>query len=214
VDINKIILKGNMACIVDSMVIPTQSQVTLPEHSDGGAYPSHYEKRITTKTGLKLFIRPIKPGDASLLLGLFNSLSLKTKYYRFFSPLKILPKDMLARFTQIDYSKDMALVAFGLPGSDEKIIAVARFMNDPGGTDHQFAIVVGDEWQGKGVGRVLMENLIMIAKERKIKMMKGIVLAENRHMLALARKLGFSLSKIPGENQYDLKIDLGSVDID
>ena len=75
-------------------------------------------------------------------------------------------------------------------------------------------IVVAREEQGKGVGRALMENLIMIAKERKIKMMKGIVLAENRHMLALASKLGFSLYKIPGENLYDLKIDLGSADIE
>lgn len=212
-DINQIILKRDMACVVDSMVIPTQSQVTLPEHSDTGAYPSHYEKRVTTRTGLKVFIRPIKPEDAPMLLELFNSLSLKTKYYRFFSPLKTLPQDMLARFTQIDYTKDMALVAFNLAESDEKMIAVARFMTNPGGVDHQFAIVVSDELQGKGVGRALMENLIAIAKDRKIETMKGIVLAENTHMRTLARKLGFSLSKIPGENQYDLKIDLRSADI-
>ena len=173
-------------------------------------YPGHYEKRVVTRTGLEVFMRPVKPEDAPLLLDLFNSLSSRTRYFRFFTPLKTLPRKLLIGFTQIDYRKDMALAALYQTEKEEKILAVARFISRPDQADTEFAVVVRDEWQGKGVGRVLLENLILIAGERRIESMSGYVLSENIHMLSLARTLGFHLSKIPGENQYFLKIDLRS----
>ena len=81
-------------------------------------------------------------------------------------------------------------------------------MTKPGGTDPEFAVVVGDPWQGKGVGAILMERLIAIAKERSMESIGGLVLAENTHMLALARKLGFDISRVPKDNCYNLKREL------
>lgn len=173
-------------------------------------YPGHYEKKVATRTGLEVFMRPVKPEDAPLLLDLFNSLSPRTRYFRFFTPLKTLPRHLLVRYTQVDYKKDMALVAMDLTDPDNKILAVARFISKSDQADAEFAVVVRDEWQGKGVGRVLLENLILIAGERRIESMSGYVLSENIHMLSLARTLGFHLSRIPGEDQYFLKIDLRS----
>ena len=187
-----------------------ESRSALQEHSNNSLYPDHYEKKVITRTGLEVFMRPIKPGDAHLLLDLFNSLSTRTKYYRFFTPLKVLPQDMLIRFTHIDYRKDMALVALNKTGQEGKMLAVARFISKPDQSDAEFAVVVRDVWQGRGVGRVLLENLIIFARDRKIESMSGYVLSENVHMLSLSRKLGFQLSKIPGEDQYFLKIDLRS----
>lgn len=170
-----------------------------------------YEKKVITKTGLQVLIRPIKPGDAALLVDLFNSLSPQTRYYRFFSNLKKMPDDMLKRFTQIDYDRDMAFVALDEFDSKERILAVARFISRSNQSDAEFAVVVRDEWQGKGIGRVLLENLISYAKERKIKILSGYVLAENIHMLSLGRQMGFSLARIRDENQYFLKMDLDSI---
>ena len=185
-------------------------KVVSQEHLTVIPYPKEYEKRVVTRTGIEVLMRPIKPDDAPLLLDLFNSLSHETRYYRFFSPLKVLPREMLIRFTQIDYSKDMALVAIDLAEKKEKILAVARFISKPDQSDTEFAVVVRDEWQGKGVGRVLLENLIVIARDRKVGSMSGFVLTENIHMLSLVRKLGFHISKVPGEDQYFVKIDLKS----
>ena len=180
----------------------------FPGYSDHNIYPHHYEKKVITRTGLEVFMRPIKPEDSSLLLDLFDALSPRTRYYRFFSPLNVLPQDMLIRFTKIDYNRDMALVAIDLADTKEKILAVARFISIPDLSEAEFAVMVRDEWQGKGIGRVLLENLIMIAKEKKIESMSGYVLAENTHMLSLAGQLGFSLTRIPEENLYFLKVDL------
>ena len=84
-------------------------------------------------------------------------------------------------------------------------------MSKAGGIEPEFAVVVGDPWQGKGVGTALMEQLIAIARERGMASICGLVLAENTHMLALARKLGFDISKVPNEAQYELRKDLRPV---
>jgi len=187
-----------------------ESGAALRKHLSGYFYPVHYEKKVITRTGLEVFMRPIRPEDEPLLMDLFNSLSTKTRYYRFFSPLKELPQNMIIKFTQIDYRRDMALVALDKTGPEAKMLAVARFISKPGQSDTEFAVVVRDLWQGKGVGRVLLENLILFARDKKIESMSGFVLAENIYMLSLARKLGFQLSRVPGEDQYFLKIDLKS----
>ena len=89
-------------------------------------YPNQYEITTTTRGGGTLFIRPIKPEDAPLLVDLFDSLSEETIYYRFFSPLKSLSHKMLVVFTQIDYDQDMALVAMDASEPEEKILGVSR----------------------------------------------------------------------------------------
>lgn len=213
-DINPLILMENEPYAVDARVIIKPSDTPSPLHLVISPYPNQYEITTTTKGGLKLFIRPIKPEDAPLLVDFFNTLSPEAIYYRFFSPLKSLSHKMLVLFTQIDYDRDMALVAIDNTQPKEKILGVARLMSKPGGVKPEFAVVVGDRWQGKEIGATLMEHLIAIAKERDIESLWGLVLAENTHMLALARKLGFSISRIPGENQYELKIDLRSIDSD
>jgi acetyltransferase len=210
-DINPMILMGDQALAIDARVIVKVSQVPCPHHLVISPYPNQYETTATTKSGLELFIRPIKPEDAPLLVDLFHSLSERSIYYRFFSPLKSLPPDMLARFTQLDYDRDMALVAFDQTHLGEKMLGVARFVGHPGGESGEIAVAVGDPWHGKGVGAALLKRLLMIAKERGMASLGGPVLDENTHMLALARKLGFSISRLPGEGAYEIKMDLKSM---
>jgi acetyltransferase len=209
-EINPMILNGDQACAVDAHVIIKPSEKPSPLHLVISPYPNQYEMTTTTKGGLRLFIRPIKPEDAPLLEGLFNSLSEQSVYYRFFTPLKTLSRDALAYLTQIDYDRDMALVAIHRTEQEKEMLGVARLMTKPGGTDPEFAVTVRDSWQGKGVGAALMEALLNIAKERGVESIWGSVLGVNTHMLALARKLGFHVSRVPRTNEYELRITLES----
>jgi len=207
-DINPLLLMGDTPCAVDARIVITSSSVPSPFHLVISPYPGQYETPVRTRGGLDILMRPIKPEDAPLLVALYQTLSRKSIYYRFFSPLKSFPKEMLARFTQLDYDRDMALVAMDQSSPGETMLGVARLMSRPGGVDPEFAVVVGDPWQGKGVGAALMERLIQIARERGMTSIWGTALAENTHMLALARKLGFTVSKVPGEGRYELRAAL------
>jgi acetyltransferase len=210
-DMNPVFLSGDRAVAVDARTLLAYSPLPTPHHLVISPYPSQYERTEVTKDGLKIFVRPIKPEDAPLLIDLFNTSSRESIYYRFFSSLKSIPHNLLARFTQIDYDRDIALVAVDKWQEKERMLGVARFMSQPGGDKAEFAVLTGDPWQGKGIGVLLMEHLISIARERGMETLYGIVLAENTHMLALARKLGFTVSRVPRENQYDVYINLSAL---
>jgi acetyltransferase len=172
-------------------------------------YPNQYETRTVREGVGELFIRPIRPEDASLLVELFESLSHQSVYFRFFGPLKMLSPSMLARFTQIDYDREIALVALLGRESNEKMLGVARVITDIYNQKNaEFSIVVGDHWHGKGIGAELLKRCLSISKGCGIEIVKGIVLPENTQMLALGKKLGFTAKKIAGESEFELNIDL------
>jgi acetyltransferase len=115
---------------------------------------------------------------------------------------------MLARFTQIDYDRDVALVAMEDSEGGEKMLGVARLISDPDCTRAEFAVLVGDPWQGQGVGAELMQRLLSIARERRFAFLTGAALAENTTMLTLARRLGFTVSAGAGVGDYQMSINL------
>lgn len=207
-DINPMILQGDRAFAVDARVLITSSEVPSPMHLVISPYPNQHEYRTTTGEGVDIFVRPIKPEDAPLLVDLFDSLSPRSIYYRFMSPIKSLSHKMLARFTQIDYDREIALVAIQETDGTERMLGVARVMTAPGEEESEFAILVGDVWQGKGIGAELLQRCLDISKEQGIRKVKGFVLAENRNMLALGRKIGFKMERIPGAAEYELSLDL------
>jgi acetyltransferase len=116
---------------------------------------------------------------------------------------------MLARFTQIDYDRHIALVAISESQTDEKMLGVARIILGRDLKQAEFSVVVGDPCQGKGIGATLLQRCLSIARERGIQKVTGTVLAENIQMLALGRKLGFNIKKEPGVSEYELGIDFG-----
>ncbi|MBI4772671.1 MAG: bifunctional acetate--CoA ligase family protein/GNAT family N-acetyltransferase [Deltaproteobacteria bacterium] len=204
-DINPLVVSGDRMYAVDARVVVKSSDVSSPYHMVISPYPNEYETYWHMKDGTEVFIRPIKPEDAPLLEKLFSSLSPKSIYFRFFSPLKHLPKDMLARFTQIDYDRDMAFVASHTLGGEERFLGVGRLMSLPDFTTAEFAIVVGDPWQGKGLGAQLLSLVISIAAKRGIKKLGGRVLAENTTMLSLCHKTGFTVNRIPDTGEYEVE---------
>lgn len=208
-DMNPILVKDGRAAVVDARLRVSPATVPSPGHLVISPYPGEYEYRMVTESGIRLFVRPVKPEDAPLFTDLFRVLSPTTIYYRFFGILKELPPEMLARFTQIDYDREIALVAIDEDSATERMLGVARIIGDPDGQEGEFAVLIGDAWQGKGIGAALLRKCLLIAEERGFKNIHGVVLKENKYMLALGRKLGFGIHRDEDSGEYELRIDFG-----
>jgi len=207
-DINPLFADDQRVMAMDARIKISQPRARAPFHLVISPYPNQYEDRVLIKSGESLFIRPTRPEDAPLLVSLFEGLSPRTIYYRFFSPLRQLPASMLARFTQIDYDRSMALSAFLQQDGKEKMVGIARFVGDSNPKCVEFAVMIEDDWQGKGIGAELMKRLIGIARERGVKSVRGTVLAENTQMLALGKKMGFDIRPAQDAGCFELKADL------
>jgi acetyltransferase len=120
-----------------------------------------------------------------------DGLSEQSRYLRFMHVIKKISPQMVSRFTQIDYDREMALIALSSVDGRDRQIAVARYVTNPDGHSCEFAIVVADDWHNRGVATELLRRLIGIARDRRLEQMEGVVLKENRGMLALAEELGF-----------------------
>ena len=116
---------------------------------------------------------------------------------------------MLARFTQIDYDREVALVAIDEDWETDRMLGVARIIGDPDGKTGEFAVLVGDAWQGQGIGSSLLEKCLSIAEKQGFQTVHGIVLHENRNMLALGKKLGFGIKRDADSGDNELVIHLG-----
>ena len=190
-------------------VVLAPSDDPPPMHLIISPYPDEYESRVRTKAGLDIFVRPIRPEDSRLLQELWSILSPRTIYYRFSRPVKELTPSLLVGFTQIDYDREMALVAImNDENGREKMLAVARLFGQPGALLAEFAVVVGDPWQGKGVGAQLLRKLFIIAAKRRIGKLWGLVLRENVVMLELARKVGCRILKSDDPSQVEVTLEM------
>ena len=158
-----------------------------------GVYPAELETYVALRPGMKILFRPIKPTDEEMMQELFYSLSEESIYYRFFHRTQVMPHKKVQRFTTVDYQKDMAIVGVVEEYGREKIIAVGRYSLEPDSNMAEAALLVHDDWQGRGIGTRLLKYLIQIAKSRNIAGFKAQVLAENRAPLQVAHKTGYTV---------------------
>ena len=163
-------------------------------------YPKELEEAVPLGDGRELILRPVLPEDEPAFQNAFAKLTPEEIRLRFFTPLKTLSHVMAARFTQIDYDREMALVlaAPGIPGKSE-IYGVAQITADPDNERAEYAIVVRHDMTGMGLGVLLMRRLIDYARQRGTKEMFGDVLRENTTMLRMCEVLGFARSSVPDE---------------
>jgi acetyltransferase len=154
-------------------------------------YPDHLIKTLHLSDGTRITIRPIRAEDANIEQSFVRGLSDESRYYRFMDMLRELSPQMLKQLTDIDYHNQMALIAVTRHAGKETEIAVGRYVVFPNGEDCEFAIVVGDGWQRKGIATALMQLLIEAARRRGLKKMIGEVLASNHKMLHFVSCLGF-----------------------
>jgi acetyltransferase len=156
-------------------------------------------RKWTLRDGSRIVIRPIRPEDRQIEKDFVHDLSDESRYFRFFNALRDLSETALTRFTQVDYDKEMALIAVIFENGRETEIGVARYSINPDGRSCEFAIAIADAWQRKGVGSTLMQSLMDAARNRGLEIMEGWVLAGNSRMLALIDALGFAIRANAGD---------------
>lgn len=201
-DINPLLVDAEGAFAADARVI---IQLRPPSADRYGhmaihPYPVHFVSRWQTADGNDMEIRPIRPEDAELVQNFVRGLSAETKYFRYMETLKELTPQMLVRFTQIDYDREMALIAIVRGENGEEAQGVARYASLPDGESCEFAVVVDDEARGMGIGHKLMNRLMEIARAKGLRDIEGDVLKANANMLHLARSLGFRVEVHPEDD--------------
>lgn len=162
------------------------------EHLAIEPYPRHLEQQVSLDDGTPLVIRPIRPEDAQSERNFVRDLSDQAKKFRFMHALNELSPAMLARFTQIDYDREMALVAFTVENDKPVQQGVARYSINQDDASCEFAIVVSHKRQNQGIGTRLMHALMDAARGQGLTTMEGTVLSDNKAMLILMDELGFT----------------------
>jgi acetyltransferase len=212
-DINPIIVDENGAVAVDARIVV--SSATQAPGSFGHLailpYPAEQEREWPLKGGGLYTIRPIHPDDAEMLQALVRGLSQESRYFRFASTLPELPMRMLARFTLIDYDREMALVAVvknrlqeadGTVSETERIVGVSRVVTNPDGTSCEFALLVADDFVGQGLGSRLMLSIMESARSQGLAEVMGLILTNNTPMLRLMTHLGFKIAAFPEDPDF------------
>ncbi len=201
-DINPLIVDDKGIVAVDArIVVDYPKPSTDPYHHLAiHPYPVHLVKNIQLSDGTDIVIRPIRPEDAESEAKFVRELSSEARYFRFMNVFQELSQQMLVRFTQIDYHNEMALIAVKPNGDREEQIGVARYATNLDKTSCEFALVVSDQWRGRGIARRLMRNLMEIARDRNLERMEGQVLSSNTRMLELVTSLNFRIENDPDDS--------------
>jgi len=218
-DINPVIVDASGAVAVDARIVidsaaQAGSSLANPyNHLAILPYPARYLQLVPLRGGGEYTVRPVHPDDAQMLQTLVQNLSAESRYSRFVSSMRELPPSMLARFTLIDYDREMALVAVfrervvaadGEVAESERIVGVSRYVTNPDQSSCEFSLVVADDFNGKGLGSRLMESIMDVARDKGLAEIDGLVLANNAGMLKLMKSLGFAIKRFPEDPDFKL----------
>jgi len=197
VDINPLFIYEKEALALDARVVLDVEGVfreTKPhEHFVISPYPKKYETLWPLRDGRKVLLRPIKPEDEPLWLEMFQSFSPESIRYRFFEIIKDTPHEVRVRYCNVDYDRELAIVAELTEKGQRKIIGVARLVLEPDGKTGEIAFIVADAWQNLGLGSKLLDYMIEISAEKGVETIYGIMLRENYNAIRLMKKMGFTL---------------------
>jgi acetyltransferase len=161
-------------------------------------YPAELIDVVRLPDERRLIVRPVLPQDAPLVREFFfHALSDQSRRNRFFRMVRELPPGLLEQFTQIDYCTHVALVAEIFENGSETIVGEARYVTGVDPHAAELAIAVGDEWQRRGIGRLLLLRLLAWASDQGIVLLHGQVLPSNDAMKSLAKQAGFRIFSDP-----------------
>lgn len=206
IDINPLFAGPNGVIAVDARIRVSRPPAKAGpyDHLSIAPYPRHLIREGHLSDGTPFTIRPIRSDDAQNEQTFVRKLSAQAKQFRFMGTVNELSPKMLARFTQIDYGREMALVATTNENGEDIQQGVARYVINPDNTSCEFAIVVTDEHQHQGIGTRLMKALMDSARLHDLDIIEGSVLSNNTNMLHLMTELGFSKKRSPEERDIFL----------
>jgi len=196
-DINPLIVDEHEAMAVDARIVVGVPKPSTDKYAHMAIhpYPSDLESTFQLPDGRDVTIRPIRPEDAEIEQDFIRNLSDEAKYFRFMHAVHELTPEMLVRFTQIDYHREMALIAVTWEDGKEIEHGVVRYVTNPDQNSCEFAIVISDEFQGHGIGQRMITRLMEIARSRGLDLIEGEVLTANHRMLELVRSLDFQVER-------------------
>lgn len=202
IDINPLFVSDQTIIALDARVVlydPSVQEDKLPQLAIR-PYPAHYTWRFTSKDGSEFTIRPIRPDDEPMIVQYHRTLSEQSVYLRYFRAFQYdqrVEHDRLIRICFVDYDRDMALVTerINVLTGEKEIVAVGRLSKIHGTQDAEFAILVNDACQGKGIGMELLKRLLEIGRNEHVERVFAFMLAENRGMIHICKTLGFSFER-------------------
>ena len=214
-DINPLIVDEHGAIAVDARIVVDHAGPSGDSfhHLAILPYPAYVEREWPMKGGGTYKVRAIRPDDAEMLQTFMRGLSEESRWFRFASHMPELPPRMLARFTLIDYDREMALVAVleerqlqedGSVETSERIIGVSRYATNPDKSSCEFSLAIADEFAGQGLGSRMMLSIIEVARSRGLQEIDGLILANNQPMLRLMTSLGFKIGPYPEDPDFKL----------
>jgi acetyltransferase len=205
-DINPLIASPDGLLALDARVLlhDTDDASKLPKLAIR-PYPNQYVSHWTMKDGADVIIRPIRAEDEMLMRGFHASLSDRTVYMRYLSPLMLstrITHERLARMTHNDYDREIALAVEGENDKGERaLFGVARLSKLRGtGEEARFTMLISDRYQGKGLGKELLTRIIKIGRDEKIKRIIALISPENEAMKKLCQAVGFSSIEMDPHN--------------
>jgi acetyltransferase len=200
IDINPFAVDEHSGVVLDAKIILDEeaiaNKVRPYDHLMIAPYPAQYSYDVKLTDGLNVLIRPIKPEDENNEREMFSNFSKQTMYFRFFGYIKDITHDMLARFTQIDYNREMALIGEIDEDGRKKMIGVSRIVSDLENKTAEFAIVVADPWQGKGLGGHLTDKIIEIARDKGVEKIYASVMKGNEMMVQMFKDRDFTFESV------------------
>jgi acetyltransferase len=195
-DINPLVADAEGVLALDARVRVAPAEGSGPDRLAIRPYPKELEEKVELNDGRVLLLRPVTPEDEPAVRDTFGRLSAEDLRFRFFAPVKFVDHVTAARFTQIDYDRQMVLVLTekGIPGPTD-IHGIVHLVEEPDRARAEFAIVISPDFTGRGLGTYLMRRIVSYARDRGIGEVWGSVLPENKRMLDICRALGFAVRR-------------------
>jgi acetyltransferase len=217
IDINPLLINEKDACILDARIVVDKNKVCKKfephQHMVISPYPKKYEILWQLKNGQEVLLRPIKPEDEPMWLEMFQSFSEESIRYRFFQMLKDTPHEVRVRYCNIDYDREVAIVAEIVENGKRKILGVSRLSIESDAKASEMAFIVSDYWQGMGLGTKMVDYTLDIAKEMGVESVYAIMLQDNYRALSLTQKMGFKIEYL-SDGTVKATINLKEEDID
>lgn len=211
-DINPLYADDQGMMALDARMVIRPSAVAGHDRLAIRPYPSGLEERVALRDGSTVLVRPIRPEDEPAHEDFVSRVSAEDYRLRFFSPLRHLPHSEMARFTQIDYEREMAFIATRPKsaggGDHNETLGVVRAITDPDNLRAEFAVLVRTDMKGQGLGEALMRKIIAYCRQRGTREIVGDILRENQAMRTLASELGFQPVGMPASDVVEVRLPL------
>jgi acetyltransferase len=199
IDINPMLVTPSDVRALDARVVIDRAALGKPphayEHLALRPYPEEYERRATLKDGAELLLRPIRPEDEPAWKALLGSCSPESRYARFRYLFQWSAHEVATRYCFIDYDREMAIVAERNEGGQRSLVGVGRLIADPDHETVEYAVLVNDAYQNRGLGGVLTDYCLEIAQRWGLAKVVAVTTSDNDRMIALFEERGFGIER-------------------